>query len=129
MVGPARGRIDAVTLAVKDLDVSRRFYVDVIGLREVRASEAVVRFDAGGVALDLIDESVLLEETGLAVFPRPPCPVTLVIEVARDEVDDFVAELAERGVGVVKPVEDKPLGPRIGYVKDPDGHLWEIGAF
>jgi uncharacterized glyoxalase superfamily protein PhnB len=37
--------------------------------------------------------------------------------------------LEAAGARVVAPAEDKPLGPRIGYVADPDGHMWEIGAF
>lgn len=128
-MGSATARVDAVTLAVSDLAVSRAFYANVMGMRQVRASDAVVRFDAGGVALDIIEETVLLEETGLSSFPKSPGPVTLVVEVSQEEVDAFVAELVDRGVEIVKPVEDKPLGPRIGYLKDPDGHLWEIGAF
>jgi catechol 2,3-dioxygenase-like lactoylglutathione lyase family enzyme len=122
-------RIDAVTLAVSDLQRSTQFYRDVMGFEQVSSSEAVSGFRLGAMALDLIDRQVLLDETYLDDFPPPPAPVTLVLRVTRDEVDECMRRLEEAGVRIVAPAEDKPLGPRIGYAADPDGHLWEIGAF
>jgi len=122
-------RIDAVTLAVEDLDRSVRFYRETLGFDQVSDSEAVKGFDLGKIRLDLIDKAVLLEETHLPTFPDPPGPITLVIEVERAEVDEYVKRLEAAGARIVAPAEDKPLGPRIGYIADPDGHMWEIGAF
>lgn len=122
-------RIDAVTLAVRDVDESARFYADVLGFEQVTDSEAVKGFDLGTIRLDLIDQNVLLEETHLDQFPKAPGPVTLVISVHREEVDEYMHRLEEAGVQIIAPAEDKRLGPRIGYAADPDGHMWEIGAF
>lgn len=122
-------RIDAVTLAVSDLERSTRFYRDVMGFEQTSSSEAVSGFRLGAIGLDLIDRQVLLDETRLEAFPPPPGPVTLVLRVTREEVDTYMQRLEAAGVRVVAPAEDKPLGPRIGYAADPDGHLWEIGAF
>lgn len=63
-------RIDAVTLAVRDVDKSARFYADVLGFEQVTDSEAVKGFDLGTIRLDLIDPNVLLEETHLDRFPK-----------------------------------------------------------
>lgn len=122
-------RIDAVTLAVSDLRRSTEFYRDVMGFEQVSSSEAVTGFRLGDIGLDLIDRNVLLAETYLDDFPPAPGPVTLVLRVTREEVDEYMRKLSDAGVRIVAPAEDKPLGPRIGYAADPDGHLWEIGAF
>lgn len=122
-------RIDAVTLAVSDLEGSTRFYRDVMGFEQTSSSEAVSGFRLGAIGLDLIDREVLLGETYLDDFPPPPGPVTLVLRVSRAEVDEYMRRLEDAGVRIIAPAEDKPLGPRIGYAADPDGHLWEIGAF
>jgi uncharacterized glyoxalase superfamily protein PhnB len=122
-------RIDAVTLAVQDIARSAAFYREVMGFAQVADSEAVKGFDLGTVRLDLIDKKVLLEETYLADLPVPPGPVTLVLSVTRAEVDEYMKNLEDAGVNVIAPAEDKRLGPHIGYVSDPDGHMWEIGAF
>lgn len=122
-------RIDAVTLVVEDLTRSVSFYRDVMGFEQIADSEAVKGFDLGTIKLDLIDKKVLLEETYLPDFPQPPGPVTLVVSVTRAEVDEYMKKLEDAGVNIVAAAEDKRLGPRIGYVSDPDGHMWEIGAF
>jgi hypothetical protein len=122
-------RIDAVTLAVADVERSKIFYSDVMGFTLVTDLDYLKSFELGSLQLDIIDRGVLLEETHLADFPQPPGPVTLVIRVERDEVDRAMERLVGAGVRVVAPAEDKPLGPRILYVADPDGHMWEIGCF
>ena len=122
-------RIDSVTLAVADLARSTAFYRDVMGFELQSQSEAVSVFALGAVSLDLIDRSVLLGETGLPDFPPAPGPVTLVVSVSRDEVDEYLDALAQAGVRIIAPPQDTALGPRIGYAADPDGHIWEIGHF
>lgn len=122
-------RIDAVTLAVEDVARSASFYREIMGFDQIADSEAVKGFDLGNIRLDLIDKKVLLEETYLPDFPKPPAPVTLVLSVTPAEVDEYMKKLEDAGVNVIAPAEDKRLGPRIGYVSDPDGHMWEIGAF
>lgn len=122
-------RVDAVTLAVYDLPQATAFYRDVLGFELEAASEALSVFRLGTLTLDLIDRAVLLEATGLDDFPAAPGPVTLVLRVERDEVDKLMGRLDRAGVRIVAPAADHPLGPRIGWFADPDGHLWEIGHF
>jgi catechol 2,3-dioxygenase-like lactoylglutathione lyase family enzyme len=122
-------RIDSVTLAVADLERSTAFYRDVMGFALESASEMVCVFDLGAVKLSLIDRAELLLETGLDEFPPAPGPVTVVVSVTRDEVDEHMGALERAGVRILAPASDTPLGPRIGYAADPDGHIWEIGCF
>ncbi len=125
-------RIDQVTLAVKDIDTAADFYADGFGFTEVNVEgdddPQIRRFDLGAVTLTLISRDLLLSEMHLDGFPAPPGPVTLAVVVGRDEVDHYVERAARVGATVIAAAEDKPSGPRIGFVADPDGHAWELIA-
>ena len=122
-------RIDAVTLAVSDGERSKAFYADVMGLELVADLDYLKSFNLGAIQLDVIDKAVLADELHVQELPAPPGPVTLVIRVDRDEVDRTMERAQAADVRIIAPAEDKPLGPRILYLADPDGHLWEIGHF
>jgi catechol 2,3-dioxygenase-like lactoylglutathione lyase family enzyme len=123
-------RIDQVTLAVNDVDRSAHFYGDALGFSatddDPGSGSQIRRFKVGAITLTLIDKGLLLEEMHLSEFPSPPGPVTLAIAVARDEVDHYVERGEAAGARVIAPAEDKASGPRIGFLADPDGHIWEI---
>jgi uncharacterized protein len=122
-------RIDAVTLAVADLERSLSFYRDGLGMKLVHNAEYVKGLAAGNIALDLIDQSVLASEMHISSLEGASKSTTLVIRVDRPDVDRIFAAMVEAGALVIAEPEDKPLGPRIAYLADPDGHVWEIGAF
>lgn len=123
-------RIDQVTLAVDDVDRSARFYGDAFGFPATAddpgSGSPIRRFTVGTISLTLIDKSLLLDEMHLDRFPNPPGPVTLAVVVGRDEVDRYVQQGESAGARVIAPAEDKDSGPRIGFLADPDGHVWEI---
>lgn len=119
-------RIDAVTLAVADVERAVTFYRDVMGFSGLRRSSESAKFELQNCEMTLISREVLLEETHLAAFPAGHGPVTFAVSVARDDVDAYMKRLADAGVHVVAEAEDKRLGPRIGFVADPDGHIWEV---
>jgi catechol 2,3-dioxygenase-like lactoylglutathione lyase family enzyme len=123
-------RIDQVTLAVDDVDRSARFYADAFGFPatddDPGSGSPIRRFTVGAITLTLIDKGLLLEEMHLSGFPNPPGPVTLAVVVARDEVEHYVQQGEAAGARVIAPAEDKASGPRIGFLGDPDGHVWEI---
>jgi catechol 2,3-dioxygenase-like lactoylglutathione lyase family enzyme len=125
-MGPIPKRIDGVALGVSDVEASADFYRDVMAFTELSRTTEIARFALENVRLTLVRTDVLLDETHLTSFPKPPGPVTLAVYVPRDEVDTYMQALADAGVRIIAPAEDKPLGPRIGFAADPDGHIWEI---
>lgn len=130
MTAPFRVRcIDHVTLVVKDLDASRRFYVDLIGMDEVPRpafSFPGLWFRAGDTLIHLIGEH---DESGPGGYPD---------EVARSNtrqhhlafaVDDAarVAEiLKRREVPLVSDLKTRPDGAAQVFAFDPDGHIIEF---
>jgi len=52
---------------------------------------------------------------------------TARMAVVVEDPDALFASAVKAGASVVMPVEDQPYGWRLGRVRDPFGHHWEIG--
>ena len=123
-------RISFVTLAVRDLDRSRSFYVDGLGWSpelDVPRRGADVRGRRAAGALALGPRGVrgggrwLLPLEGAGVVP-----MTLSHNVATPAEVRAVLDLAAAaGAPVTGPVE-REWGGFTGYFADPDGFRWEV---
>ena len=106
--------IGQLHISVSDLDVSRRFYRDVLGLPHLFDAPGMAFFDAGGVRLYLAQP----EEPGFrgvaTIYYRVP------------DLDDAVAALEARGVVfTVKPHlvhRDGTSQLWMAFTTDPDGN-------
>ena len=122
-------RISFVTLAVADLDASRRFYVDGLGWRpELDVPGEVVMFDAGErLVLSLWALEAFEAEVGGPVRSGPGLvPVTLAHNVETPALVDEVLDLAGRAGADVVRATDRDWGGYTGYFADPDGLRWEV---
>jgi catechol 2,3-dioxygenase-like lactoylglutathione lyase family enzyme/uncharacterized protein YunC (DUF1805 family) len=121
--------LDHVTLVVKDLNRSRRFYVDVLGMREVPRpafSFAGSWFQAGATQIHLILE---FSGSGPAGNLVPPTQRTSRTHHFAFLVDDAVAALAhleKHQVPLVSSPKPRPDGYMQVFVTDPDGHVVEL---
>lgn len=106
-------------LVCSDLERSRAFYRDVIGLKLV--ADFIphwVEFElAGGATLGLHPNSGVL-----AVRPG-----SLQLGFAVEDVDGFVAGCVARGVPVFQDPHDESFG-RIAVIGDPDGYPIQVGT-
>jgi catechol 2,3-dioxygenase-like lactoylglutathione lyase family enzyme len=122
--------ISLVTLGVRDLATSTRFYRDLGFELSSSSVEGEVSFfrTAGGLlglyGADHLRRDALAETTPEAGSFRG---VTLAINVESSEVVDSSLAIAERaGARVVKRAQATDWGGYHGYFADPDGHLWEV---
>jgi hypothetical protein len=128
-------RISIVTLGVKDLERSLRFYRDGLGLPTTRnAAQGIVFFQTSGTCLALYPYGELARDvSGEFVVERSKFPgITLAHNVRLKEEVDRVLDQAERaGAKIEKPAGSTQWGGYSGYFSDPDGYLWEVawGAF
>jgi catechol 2,3-dioxygenase-like lactoylglutathione lyase family enzyme len=121
-------RISLITLGVGDLERSKRFYKEGLGLPEHNAgSDEVAFFALDGTWLGLYPRHLLAEDaqvpghgTGFPGFSlahnRP----------SKEEVDATLAEAVAAGAKLVKQAQDVFWGGYSGYFQDPDGFLWEV---
>ncbi len=128
-------RISIVTLGVRDLETSWRFYRDGLGFPTTRTPEGgIVFFQTWGTCLALYPyEELALDVSEQFNVPRSKFPgITLAHNVReKNEVDRVLERAVAAGATLEKPAQDTEWGGYSGYFSDPDGYLWEIayGAF
>jgi uncharacterized protein len=121
-------RISVVTLAVRDLGASRRFYVDGLGWEPaVDVPGEVLMFKAGDkLVLSLWDVDAFTAEVGQAPGGGL-APLTLSHNLATtDGVDRVLEQARVAGASHVSEAEERAWGGYSGYFADPDGFRWEI---
>ncbi|HLZ58450.1 MAG TPA: VOC family protein [Ktedonosporobacter sp.] len=107
---------DFISLQVRNLSVSRAFYLDVLGFTEDTSFSApdFVLFDTNSIPFGLSAATGSLDEV-----PQPGLGVTLWIDC--DNVDELHARMVEAGATIIKPPFESPFGRALIFV-DPDGY-------
>jgi catechol 2,3-dioxygenase-like lactoylglutathione lyase family enzyme/uncharacterized protein YunC (DUF1805 family) len=131
---PGPGRIavkslDHATLVVKDLERSRRFYVDVLGMREVPRpafSFAGSWFQAGATQIHLILEFSGSGPAGNLLPEEKRSSRTHHIAFLVDDAAAVLPLLKDAGVNVLSGPKPRPDGYMQVFVTDPDGHVIEL---
>jgi uncharacterized protein len=123
-------RISLFTLAVQDLDASRRFYVDGLGWTpHLEVSGDVVMIRVGEhLLLSLWAASGFEAEVGPIRSGEGAVPVTIAHNVGTDAEVDEVLATADRAGARVWSAERREWGGYSGYFADPDGFRWEIAC-
>ena len=121
-------QIDHVTLVVRDLDASRRFYVDWLGMVEVPRPAfdfAGLWFRAGETLVHLILES---DRSGPAGVNQGSPRTTRChhLAFAVEDAEAAAVELEAAGVMFVSKPKRRPDGAIQTFVLDPDGHIIEL---
>ena len=120
-------RISIVTLGVKDLAASKRFYSDGLGWKAVFEIEEIIFFQAGGLVFALFLREKLAEDFQVDAASFGRAAVALAYNVrARTEVDPLMKRAASAGATILKSARDASWGGYSGYFADPDGFAWEI---
>lgn len=121
--------IDHVTLVVKSVADSRKFYVGLLGMEEVPRPAFPFHgawFRAGVTLIHLIEEH---DRSGPAGYP-----VEVLVRSSRNhhfafEVDDAAeaaAALKRMGIPLVDDAKRRPDGAVQVFLADPDGHVVEL---
>lgn len=116
------------SIAVSDLDVSQKFYTDVLGLTLLRAVPAI-----GLTFLRAGDDHIVLAKSDapLQRDARDSRRAHHAFKVDAEKYEDAKAFLASRGVQVFEE-EDRKKGVFVGrafYIHDPDGTVIEFSAW
>jgi len=119
--------IDHITLVVKDLEKSKEFYVDTLGMEQVQ--RPAFKFDGRWFQLGDQQIHLILEHdlSGPAGFPKERG--TSRTHHFAFEVDDcFAAYEVLNGLGasIVHEPKNRPDGAVQMFVADPDGHVVEL---
>lgn len=124
-------RISFITLAVRDLDATRRFYLDGLGwTAELDVPDEVLMIRTGQhLILSLWAEAGFEAEVGPVRRGEGIVPMTLSHNVRTTEEVDAILELARSaGADPVREAEHRDWGGYSGYFADPDGFRWEVAV-
>lgn len=121
--------LDHATLVVKDLERSRKFYVDALGMREVPRpafSFAGSWFQAGKTQIHLILEFAGSGPAGNLTPEALRSSRSQHIAFAVDDATACVPRLKESNVPILSGPKPRPDGYIQVFVSDPDGHVVEL---
>ena len=121
-------RVDLISLGVRSVDASRRFYVDGLGWpvhREVRGEVLFIQVNHG-LLFSLWDAGQMQAEAATDPPSGIPC-ITLSHNLAGTaDVDAVMAAAGAAGAAIIAGPKMQPWGGYTGYFADPDGYRWEI---
>ena len=118
--------LDHVTIVVKNLAATRKFYVEALGMEEVQRPNFAFSgqwFQAGPTLIHTI-----LEFEGSGRAGSAACANSRGHHFAFLVEDCHAAaqRIAELGIAFVSPPKKRPDGATQLFVNDPDGHLVEL---
>lgn len=99
----------AIIFLVADLDRTRKFYQDALGLT-LTVDEGYMMFKMPGVELMFFQGE-----------PKPGTSPQVVFGLEHGGIDTLAERLVQQGVQVVTPVSEAPGGWSVEY-RDPDDH-------
>lgn len=120
-------RISMLTLGVRDLAASIRFYEQGLGLPRMESPPEVAFFTLNGTWLALYGRDALAGDAGVAPDGSGFSGIAIAHNVDSEAaVDAVLDEAVAAGAKRVKPGQKTDWGGYAGYFADPDGYLWEV---
>lgn len=109
-------------LVVSDMDISVKFYKEVLGLNKIMDLGANVTL-TGGVCLQTKETWTEFIENDALFFGGK----TSEIYFEEDDFDGFADKLKNLDINYVHPVKEHSWGQRVVRFYDPDRHIIEVG--
>ena len=120
-------RISMITLGVKDLETSIKFYHEGLGFPKMESPSEVAFFTLNGSWLGLYSRESLAEDATVSPAGSGFAGFTLSHNVAsKAEVDQSIEQAVSAGAELIKRPQKVFWGGYSGYFKDPDAYLWEV---
>lgn len=123
-------KLTHIRLLCRDIETSRAFYKDKLGLKETLAVVEGIyyEFDAGDCILALYKRELMESVAGVPLADDKPIDkVALTFNVS--DVDQVYKELRAKGmVFTTGPYDQEAWMLRVAHLRDPEGNLIEINA-
>jgi catechol 2,3-dioxygenase-like lactoylglutathione lyase family enzyme len=112
-------------LVVEDIDLSRRFYEQILDQKVKYDFGENVTFDGDFAIHQKNHYNNLLNLTTSQHSPTPYHSHELYFE--DDQIESLETFFTTHKVKFVHPIQEQPWGQRVIRIYDPDGHIIEIG--
>jgi catechol 2,3-dioxygenase-like lactoylglutathione lyase family enzyme len=124
---PEQGLVLTQFLTVRDVPRARDFYADVFGGEVVwEENPAMVKVANGWIILNPGGGPTPDKPDVTLTAPEPGDPVSAFLNVRVADIAAFYAAAVEKGAQFLTEPRDKEGEIRC-YLRDPDGHLIEVG--
>ena len=123
--------IDHVTLIVKDLEASRQFYCDLLGMEQIHRPDFSFGgswFQAGNTQIHLILEHDDSPPAGEDMNRQKRSSRNRHFSFQIEDAQQAVAQLEAMGIPLLAGPQDRPDGAVQLFVRDPDGHVVEMST-
>jgi len=124
---PSQGIVLTHFIVAEDVERSRAFYTDVLGGEPVREGEpSIVQLANSWIIINVgggptVDKPEVILET-----PPDPTRASSFLNIRVADIGAVYEDWRSRGADFITPPQD--LGREIRcYIRDPDGHLIEVG--
>ena len=109
-------------IAVSDMEKSKQFYRDVLGMNVVADFGANITLD-GGLVLQTLDTWTSFIRTDNVVLPNNAGELYF----EEEDLDAFLENLKQFDICYVHPLFEHRWGQRVVRFYDPDRHIIEVG--
>lgn len=119
-----------VSVPVTNLERTLRFYREGLGFETPGIDAGIIPIELPNLSLFLMDsdEYATYASHGGKLQAHKPVPGACLFSCAigsKEEVDETICQAVQAGGSASHPAQERD-GSYIGYVSDPDGHLWEL---
>jgi len=114
-----------IILFVKDIDMSKRFYTEILEQEVETQHGKIINFKSGISIWELNSELPIVKALGDRLNKKFTNQVELYFE--SDNLDKVVFTLRNHVVRMVHEINEEPWGQRTVRFWDPDDHLIEVG--
>jgi uncharacterized protein len=122
-----KAKISIITLGVKDLQASLKFYRDGLGFALAGENKDIAILKMEGALLSLYPRESLAKDATVPPKGSGFHGFTLTHNVkSKKEVDEVLTFAVKAGARLIKPGQDVFWGGYSGYFADPDDFLWEV---
>jgi len=116
-----------ITLGVRDLAQSVRFYEQGLGLPRMESPPEVAFFTLQGTWLGFYSGESLAEDVGVPADGTGFAGFTMAHNVDSEAaVDELLEQAISAGAKLMKPAQKVFWNGYSGYFSDPDGGPWEV---
>jgi catechol 2,3-dioxygenase-like lactoylglutathione lyase family enzyme len=124
---PKEGFVLTHFIVSEDVERSRRFYTDVLGGETVLEGEpTIVALANGWVIINVGGGPTEDKPTVTLETPPDPDRTSGFLNIRVADIQAIYADWSSRGAEFLTPPQDRGAEIRC-YVRDPDGHLIEVG--
>jgi catechol 2,3-dioxygenase-like lactoylglutathione lyase family enzyme len=129
---PAEGILLTHFIVSEDVERSRRFYTEVLGGETVfhgdssKGEPSIIALANGWVTINVGGGPTADKPTVTLEAPRDPDRVNAFLNIRVADIHAVIRDWGARGAKFLTPPIDRGVELRC-YLRDPDGHLIEVG--